>query len=371
MKFTVSSYALSKQLIALNGVIINNPVIPILENFLFEIDQGRLKITASDLQTSIITELPIETQDQVKIAIPARIVLDTLRNLPEQPITFHIHENAYSIEIHSDNGRYTLAGENATDFPQIAAVKNHTAMNISAAILKKAIQQAIIATSNDELRPAMNGIYVNFNEKGAVFVATDGHRLVRYTRADVNTVVQHPAIIPRKTLTLLNGLLPNDKQEVKVAFDTSSVHFQLGSINMISKLIDETYPDYENVIPQHNSHQLTISRSRLLASLKRVTIYANRTTHQVRLALTNNRLQILAEDLDFSNKADEHLDCEYEGNTLEIGFNARLLTEMLNSLAAEVVVVHFGEPNRAAIITPQEKEAKEDILLLIMPVILT
>ena len=370
MKFIISSATLSKQLTAINGAIVNNPVVPILENFLLEIADGKLKVTASDLQTSIITELAIEAQEHAKIAIPARILLDTLKNLPEQPITFSIDENAYSVEVRSDNGRYTLAGENATDFPQVATVTAHVSVNVAAEVLKKAIQQIIIATSNDELRPAMNGGYMDFSERGAIFVATDGHRLVRYTRADISAATQHPFIIPRKTLTLLNGLLPSDNQEVGITFGDTNVHFKLGNISMVSRLIDERYPDYENVIPQDNPSKLTINRASLLGSLKRIAIYANRTTHQVRLVLAGSELQILAEDLDFSNKANERLTCEYEGNDLEIGFNARLFIEMLNSLTSDEVVIHLSEPNRAAVIFPQEKEAQEDILLLIMPVIL-
>lgn len=370
MKFSISSASLFKQLTALNGVIVNNPVVPILENFLFEIADSKLKVTASDLQTSIVTELAIEAQEEVKIAIPARILLDTLRNLPAQPITFSIDENAYNIEIHSDNGRYNLAGENATDFPQVATVTGHVAVNMTAEVLKKAIQQTIIATSHDELRPAMNGVYMNFSEEGAVFVATDGHRLVRYTRTDLSIAAQQPFIIPRKTLMLLGGLLANDQEAIGLTFGESNVHFQLKGISMVARLIDERYPDYENVIPQNNPNQLTVSRASLLSSLKRIAIYANRTTHQVKIALASSKLQILAEDLDFSNKADEQLACDYEGTDLAIGFNAKLLIELLNSLAANEVIMQLSAPNRAALILPQEKAAQEDILLLIMPVLL-
>lgn len=370
MKFIISSSTLSRRLTDINGAIVNNPIVPILENFLFEMADGKLKITASDLQIFITTELAIEAQEDTKIAIPARILLDTLKNLPEQPITFSIDENAYSIEISSDNGRYILAGENATDFPQVATVTANATVNMPAEVLKKAIQQIIIATSHDELRPAMNGGYMSFSEAGVIFVATDGHRLARYKRTDISTAIQRPFIIPRKALTLLNGLLPNDNQSVGIIFGETNVHFKLGNISMMSRLIDERYPDYENVIPINNPHKLTINRASLLSSLKRIAIYANRTTHQVKLTLACNELQILAEDLDFSNKANEQLTCEYEGADLEIGFNAKLLIEMLNSLTSEEVAIHLSEPNKAAVIFPQGKEAQEDILLLIMPIIL-
>ena len=368
--FSISSAMLYKQLAALSGVIVNNPVVPILENFLFEIAAGKLKVTASDLQTSIITELAVASQEDVKIAIPARILLDTLRNLPDQSITFSIDENAYGIEIHSANGQYNLAGENATDFPQVVSVTGRVTVSMTAQVLKKAIQQTIIATSHDELRPAMNGVYMNFSEAGAVFVATDGHRLVRYTRTDISVVAQESFIIPRKTLMLLTGLLSNDQAVARITFGESSVHFQLAGTSMVARLINERYPDYENVIPRNNPNQLIASRASLLSSLKRTAVYANKTTHQIRLTLGENVLQILAEDLDFSNKANEQLACEYAGNNLTIGFNARLLMELLNSLANQEIIMQLSEPSRAAIILPQEKVDQEDILLLIMPVLL-
>jgi DNA polymerase-3 subunit beta len=370
MKFSINSSVLAKQLTAISGVIVSNPIVPILENFLFEIEDNKLTITGSDLQTSIITTLAIEAKGQVKVAVPAKILLDTLKNLPEQPITFTIDEHAYSIMLSSANGEYSLAGENATDFPQVAKVYEKLAVHIAAEVLKKAIQQVIIATSQDELRPAMNGMYINLSEAGLEFVATDGHRLVSYSRTDITGDSPNPFIIPRKTLTLLNGLLSNEKKDVEVIFGENNVHFKLDKFTMISRLIDERYPDYENVIPKNNPNRLTINRAAFIASLKRIAIYANRTTHQFKLVLGGNELGLLAEDLDFANKAHEKLACEYEGNPLEIGFNAKLVIEMLNSLSAEEIIIHLAEPNKAAVILPREKEAEENILLLIMPVIL-
>ena len=369
--FSISSAALYKQLAALSGVIVNNPVVPILDNFLFELADGKLKVTASDLQTSIITELVVEAQEEVKIAVPARILLDTLRNLPDQSITFAIDEHAYGIEILSANGQYKLAGENATDFPRAVTVASRVTVSMPAQVLKKSIQQTIIATSHDELRPAMNGVYMSFGQEGAVFVATDGHRLVCYTREDISVATQESFIIPRKTLMLLTGLLSSDQAVVNITFGESSVHFQLGSTSMVARLIDESYPDYENVIPRNNPSQMTVNRASLLSSLKRIAVYANRTTHQVRLSLGENVLQILAEDLDFSNKAHEQLACEYTGEGLNIGFNAKLLLELLNSLDTKEVIMQLSEPSRAALILPQTQVAQENILLLIMPVLLT
>ena len=370
MKFIISSAALSKQLAAISGVIVNNPIVPILENFLFEIDGKQRTVTASDLQTSMMATLIVEAQERASVAIPARILLETLRSLPEQPVTFSIDESTYSVEISSENGRYRLAGENATDFPRLQMMQEGVAVDMKAESLKKAVNQTIIATSNDELRPAMNGVYMNFSESNATFVATDGHRLVRYTRSDVGIATQSPFIVPRKTLTLLNSILSNETNPVKIAFGSNIVSFQLSNISMISRLIDERYPDYENVIPSSNPNKLTINRLAFLSSLKRIAIYANRTTHQIKLSMAGSELQILAEDFDFSNEANERLTCEYEGDDLEIGFNAKFLIEMLSSLAVEEVILHFSEPSKAGLILPKEKEKDEDILLLIMPVIL-
>jgi DNA polymerase-3 subunit beta len=312
----------------------------------------------------------VEAQESASIAVPARILLETLRNLPEQPVTFSIEERTYSVVISSDNGRYRLAGENATDFPQLREVQKGVSIDMDSKVLKRAISQTIVATSNDELRPAMNGVYMDFSETNATFVATDGHRLVRYVRSDVGVATQQPFIVPRKTLVLLNTLLPNEHQTVNITFNDSHVYFKLASTSMVSRLIDERYPDYENVIPSNNTNKLTINRLSFLSALKRTSIYSNRTTHQIKLSMAGNELHIFAEDFDFSNEANERLHCEYEGDDLEIGFNAKFLIEMLSNLPSEEAEMHFSAPSKAGLILPKEKEQNEDILLLIMPVIL-
>lgn len=370
MKFIISSSTLSKQLAAINGVIVSNPIVPILENFLFEINNKQLKVTASDLQTSMTTILAVETQENASIAIPARILLETLKSLPEQPVTFSINEGNYSVEISSDNGRYRLAGESATDFPRLEMMQEGVSVEMDSAVLKKAIGQTIVATSSDELKPAMNGVYVNFSESSATFVATDGHRLVRYIRSDVGVATQKPFIVPKKALVLLNTLLTNETKPVQIAFSDHTVYFKLASLSMITRLIDERYPDYEEAIPVDNPNQLTINRLALLSSLKRMAIYANRTTYQVKLGIAGSELQIFAEDFDFSNEASERLPCEYEGKDLVIGFNAKFLIEILNNLASEEVELRFSEPSKAGLILPKEQEKDEDILPLIMPMIL-
>jgi DNA polymerase III subunit beta len=370
MKFIANSAYLLKQLSNINGVITTNPVVPILENFLFELDKGSLTVTASDLQTSMITELQVESKEKGSIAVPARILLDTLKNLPEQPVTFSIDESTYSVEIISDNGRYKLSGENATDFPKVPSVSNDFTAEISSEVLGRAVNNTIFATSNDELRPAMTGVYVNLGDKNTTFVATDGHRLVRYRRTDVKSDNGNSIIIPRKALNLLKATLPSENTDVSLNFNLSNAFFKFGNIKMICRLIDERFPDYENVIPSGNNIKMTIERSDILSALKRISIYANKTTHQVRLKITGSELQISAEDLDFSNEANERLSCEHDGEDIEIGFNAKFLIEMLTNMDSDRIRLTMSAPNKAGVILPDEKDKAEDILMLVMPVML-
>jgi len=370
MKFIVNSSYLLRQLSQINGVITTNPVVPILENFLFEVNKTTLTVTASDLQTSMITDINVESKEKGSIAVPARILLDTLKNLPDQPVTFSIDETSYAIEISSDNGRYKLAGENATDFPKVPGVSQDFSAAISSQVLAHAINSTIFATSSDELRPAMTGVYVNLGEKNTTFVATDGHRLVRYRRTDVKSENGNAIIIPRKALNLLKATLPVENTDVSIDFNMSNAFFKFGNIRMICRLIDERFPDYENVIPGQNPIKMTINRADFLGSLKRISIYANKTTHQVRLKITGSELQVSAEDLDFSNEANERLSCEHEGEDIEIGFNARFLVEMLGNLDGEQVKLNMSAPNKAGVLLPAEKDKNEDILMLVMPVML-
>lgn len=370
MKFIVSSSVLLKQLAAINGVVASNPIVPILENFLFQLDGNTLTVTASDLQTVMMTEIEVESGDKGGIAVPARLLLDTLRGLPEQPITFKIDEETFGTEIISENGRYKLSGENPIDFPKVPAVNKTLSIELSAEVLGRAIANTIFAASTDDLRPAMTGMFVQLGAENATFVATDGHRLIRYRRTDVNSTYGESMIIPRKALNLLKSSLPSDDTTVKADFSKSNAFFSFGNIKMICRLIDERFPDYENAIPTNNPNVLTINRVELLGSLRRISIYSNKTTHQIRLKLAQDDLTISAEDLDYSNEASERLACEYGGQEMEIGFNAKFLIEMLSNLSSRVIALELSAPNRAGLIVPAEKEAGEDILMLVMPVML-
>jgi len=372
MNFIVSSSYLLKNLNAINGVITSNSIVPILDNVLFEIENGNLLITASDLQTSVMVEIQVESKGDGSVAIPAKILIDTLKNLPEQPITFSIDDENYNIEINSDNGRYKLAGENATDFPKVPQVTDGYSIDLSSELLSNAISNTIFSTSTDELRPAMTGIFLKLSTSSCTFVSTDGHRLVKYVRSDISgDEVDHEMILPRKSLNLLKSTLPSDKSsDVKLEFNASNAFFSFDNVKMVCRLIDERYPDYENVIPLDNSNNIVIDKSEVLSSLKRISIYANKTTNQVRFKISGGEILISAEDLDFSNEANERISCEHDGADIEIGFNAKFLIEILSNLNSTRVTFKLSEPNKAGLIIPDEMDDNEDITMLIMPVML-
>lgn len=370
MKFVISSSTLLKHLSTINGVIASNPIVPILENFLFQLDKSNLTVTASDMQTVMITEFEVESRDSGSFAVPARLLLDTLRSLPEQPVQINIDEETFGTELVTANGRYKLAGENPMDFPRVPQVNRTFSIEMDSDTLASAIANTIFATSTDDLRPAMTGVFVQVSESSTTFVATDGHRLIRYRREDVTSPNSTTMILPRKALNLLKSSLPAEIMPVKAEFSNSNAFFSFGHIKMICRLIDERFPDYENVIPQNNPNKLRIERTELLSTLKRISIYSNKTTHQIRLKISQNELVISAEDLDYSNEATEKLSCEYDGEEMEIGFNAKFLIEMLNNLSVKNISLEMSQPNRAGLIIPVEKTENEDTLMLVMPVML-
>jgi DNA polymerase III subunit beta len=370
MKFVVSSSVLLKQLSAINGVVSTNPIVPILENFLLSLEGNILTVTASDLQTVMITTIDVESDDKGAIAIPAKLLLDTLRGLPEQPITLQVNAETFGTEIISDNGRYKLSGENPIDFPKTPSVNRGQSVSLSSSALSAAIANTLFATSTDDLRPAMTGVFVQMGTENATFVATDGHRLVRYRRSDIKSDIDTSMIIQRKALNLLKSCLPTDDIPVTAEFTSSNAFFSFGNIKMICRLIDERFPDYENAIPTNNPNSLTISRMDILSSLRRISIYSNRSTHQIRLKLALNDLVVSAEDLDYSNEANERLMCEYNGDEMEIGFNAKFLIEVLGNITSKTITFELSAPNRAGLIIPLDQEENEEILMLVMPVML-
>lgn len=370
MRFIVSSSVLLKQLQSVSGALSVSTVLPILENFLFEIKDNQLTISATDLQTSMITTLSIEAKEEGRIAVPAKILTETLKTLPDQPIAFTVDEKSFSIEISAGDGKYKLSGENAEDFPKIPVVENASVVQIPASVLSESISKTIFAVSNDELRPAMTGVLCQLDTESTTFVATDAHKLVRYRRRDVQSETATSFILPKKALALLKSSLPSEDVDVALEYNSTSAFFKFNNIHLICRLVDERYPDYEAVIPQVNPNKLTIDRVLFLNSLRRIVIYANKTTHQVRLKITGSELNISSEDLDFANEAHERLSCQFEGEDMEIGFNAKFLIEMLNNLDSEEVNLEMSSSNRAGLLIPVDSADEEDVLMLVMPVML-
>jgi DNA polymerase III subunit beta len=370
MNFIISSTTLLRHLQSISGVLSTSNTLPILDNFLFEINDGQLTVSASDLETTMRTTLIVEANEAGKIAIPAKLLLDVLKNLPDQPCTFTVDLNNFSIEIAYDNGKSRMVGFNGDDFPRTPSIENSTTVKMSGEIISKAINKTLFATGNDDLRPVMSGVFCQFSPQDITFVATDAHKLVRYRRTDSDASGSSSFILPKKPLNLLRTNLSGN-EEVLVEYNESNAVFTFGDIVLICRLIDGKYPNYEAVIPKENPNVLTIDRQQFLSSIKRVSIFANKTTHQVKLKLAGSELALSAEDIDFSNEANERLTCNYDGDDMEIGFNSRFLMEMLNNMDNTEVRLEMSEPNRAGLLMPAVKDNEnEDILMLVMPVML-
>jgi len=370
MKFSVSSSELLKRLQIAGGAIGSNPVLPILEDFLFTISNNQLRIAATDLETSITTEIEVMADADGSIAVPAKILLETLKALPQQPITFNVNTENFGIEITSAYGKYKLAGEDGQDFPNLPQPDSVDSLKIPGAALEHGISKTIFAASNDELRPAMTGVYFQVDFDKLILVATDAHKLVKYTFNEVSGEASTSFIVPKKALNLLKGALP-ENEEVTLSFNSANAFFSFGDTELICRLIDARYPDYNAVIPADNPNLLSLNRADFQNSLKRIAIYANKTTNQVILNIQENSLTISAQDLDFSNEATEQLACTYDGDSLTIGFNAKFLVEMLGVLEADEVKMELSTPTRAGILLPAEPTEGEEILMLVMPVMLS
>ena len=370
MKFIVSSTYLLKQLQVLGGVINNSNTLPILDNFLFNLDNSALTISASDLETTMSATLEVESNSTGSVAIPARLLLDTLKTFPEQPLTFVVEENN-TVEISSSYGKYALAYADGNEFPNAVSLENPSKTTIEGDILATAISKTIFAAGNDDLRPVMSGVFFQFSQDSLTFVATDAHKLVKYTREDVKADQAAEFIMPKKPLTLLKGILSGNEESVTIEYNDSNARFTFENMELVCRLIDGKYPNYEAVIPKENPNKLSIDRNQFLNSVRRVSIFSNKTTHQIRLKIAGAELNISAEDIDYSNKAEERLTCDYQGDDMQIGFNSRFLTEMLNNLSSDEVQLEMSLPNRAGILTPTDGlDTGEKITMLVMPVML-
>jgi DNA polymerase-3 subunit beta len=374
MKFIISSTTLLKSLQKISGVLSTSSTLPILEDFLFELKDDTLTVTASDLETTISVMIkPEKADDPGSVTIPARQLLETLKTFPEIPVTINSNAETLDIEIFAGEGKYKMIGQNADEFPQVPVLEEPQSVTVNGAMLVNAFNNTLFATGNDELRPVMSGVFCEINEEDLTFVATDAHKLVRYRRTEVKSDTADAVILPKKTLNLARHIIPDDAdEEVVMEFNKANAVFRFDDIVIVCRLIEGKYPNYQAVIPSENPYVLTINRQNLLNALRRVSIFGSKSTHQVRFKISGKELVLSAEDIDYSSEARERLTCSYEGENIEIGFNSKFMQEMLSTLDCENITIEMSAPNRAGIIRPDENEDEhEDILMLIMPVMLT
>lgn len=369
MKFIVSSSQLLKHLQQISGVINANTVLPILEDFLFDIEKNKLTVIATDLETVMKVHLDIEAKDTGKVCIPSKILLDSLKNIAEQPLTFNIDKN-FSVEITSDNGKYKVMGENPDNFPKEPLSDTATSFTMTSTALVTAINKTLFAVSTDDLRPAMTGVYFELDPKGLTCVATDAHRLVRYKRTDVACPKADTFIVPKKPLTLLKSALPDNEDELQISYNSNHLFVKHGGTELVCRLIDARFPDYKVVIPLDNPYKMTVSRSDFQGALRRVSVFSNKSTNQVALSITGSELQLAAQDVDFSFEGNERMTCQYDGEDLQIAFNAKFLIEMLNAAETNEINMELSTSTKAGIIKPTETEENEDLLMLVMPLML-
>lgn len=374
MKFIVASGELQKALNVVSGVISSSQSRPILENFLFELENEILKITASDGETTLITSLAVKSDDQGKIAVPAKIFQDLIKTFGDQPLTFSVKDSESGegglLEILDEKDNYEVALDNAEDYPELPEFDASQKVTLASGVLADALSNTLFATSNDSLRPVMTGVLFQFTEKETNFVSTDSHRLVVYKRTDVTNKEAVEFIMPKKPLSIFKNILSNSNDEVTIEFNENMAKFTFGENIWICRLIDGKYPNYSAVIPKENPNVLTVNRNLLLSSIRRASILSNKSTNQVRFKLSGNVLHLHAEDTEYANKADMNIPCDYKGEDINIGFSSKFLTEMLSVLGSEDISMKMSQPNRPGIVEPVDGlDENEHILMLSMPVI--
>jgi len=371
MKFVVSSTELLSHLQAINKVVNSKNTLPILDNFLFKLEDSVLEITASDLETTLITRLSLDNaSEEGAIAIPAKFLTEYLSKFSEQPLTFDISTENYSIRIHSETGEYNIVGCDWEDFPQMPVLKQDvtTSLRVAADMALQGISKTIFATGEDELRPVMNGIFVELSPENITFVASDSHILVRYRRNDAKAENEGTFILPKKPASILRSVLAKEQGDVAISFDDKNAMFQLSQYTMVCRLVEGKYPAYSSVIPFNNPNKLMIDRVDFLGSLRRVAMFTNQATNIVKLELKANQITIFAQDIDFSIAGQETLKCQYDGDVMNIGFKANFLAELLTNLSSTDVCLEMSDPQRASLVLPVQSDIEgEDTLMLIMP----
>jgi DNA polymerase-3 subunit beta len=374
MKFVVSSTELLSHLNAISKVISSKNTLPILDNYLFQLEDNRLTITASDLESTLITSLDLDNAEgNGDVAVPAKLLNDTLKEFPEQPLTFQINLENSAIDIYSENGKFSIVGQIGDDFPQLPELKEEAAatINVNHDVLLNGIAKTLFATADDELRPVMNGIFIELGEDDLTFVASDAHKLVRYKRRDAKAEIESSFILPKKPAALLKNLLPKEEFDVKLQFDDKNAFFTLSNYKLICRLVEGNYPSYNSVIPANNPNKMIVDRLQLFNTIKRVSVFANQASNLVKLHIDDNQLVVSAQDVDFSISAVERLKCQYEGDEIEIGFKSTFLLEILANLSSSDVKVELSDPTRAGLLLPAEKDFdEEDVLMLLMPMMI-
>ena len=373
MKFIVSSLKLLKNLQALSGVIGTKNTLPILDDFLFQLKENELKITTSDLDVTMsVSMVPDMVEGTGEVTIPARLLLEIMKNFPDVPITINVDNSTLAVELIAGEGRYKLAGHKSDEFPQLPVMTDTSVWEIPADVLARGFEKTVFATGVDEIRPIMSGVLMEMTENFLTFVATDAHKLVRYRRMDVKSDVVASFIMPKKPINQLKNILTSLADEpVRIEFNKTNASYVFGDYVLICRLLEGRYPNYEAVIPKNNPNQLTIDRQTFLAAIRRVAVFSSKATHQVRFRITGQEIMLTAEDVDFYNEAKERLACSYTGDDMEIGFNSRFFQEMLGNFDSNEVKLEMSAPNRAGILTPVDNENEaEDLLMLLMPVML-
>lgn len=372
MKFDVSSSALLTRLQSISKVIASKNTLPILDSFLFQLEGNKLTITASDVETRLVTTVDVmNASGSGLFAVSAKILLEPLKELPEQPLVFEINDDNLSTVVRYENGKYEFIGQRGDTYPQQKPLgENAVNLTMESQVLLNGIARAFFATADDELRPVMNGIYFDIQTDNLTFVASDGHKLVRLRNLAVRSEGRASFILPKKPANLLKALLPKNTDPVKIAFDENNAYVKTANFEMVCRLIEGRYPNYNSVIPQDNPNKVTVDRVSLLTALKRVSVSSNPASGLVKLQLSKDAMMISAQDIDFSTSAEERVMCQYEGMDLSIGFKGTFLIEILSNINSGEIVLELADPSRAGVIVPVENESDEELLMLLMPMVL-
>jgi DNA polymerase III subunit beta len=373
MKFVVSSSELLSHLQAISRAISSKSQYPVLDCFLIDLNGTTLSMTASDLEVTMTTTMETESTDgDGKVALPSKMLLEILKKLPEQPLTFEIALDSLVVDIVSEKGKYNFVGQPAEDYPQLPVVEEDKAskLQVPASLLLTGITKTLFATADDELRPVMNGILFEFSPENLTFVASDSHKLVRYQRLDAKSDFEASFILPKKPAALLKNVLPREAGDVMVEFDNKNAFFNLPNYKLVCRLVEGNYPSYNAVIPQENPNKAVIDRVDLANTLGRVSIFSSQSSNLVKLHLSNDEMVVSAQDIDFSVSAFEKLKCQYDGDELEIGFKSVFLSDILENISSGDIIIEMSDPSRAAIVLPFEKNENEEELMLLMPMMI-